>query len=57
MAARLDDDAFLASPRALCPLPLLGIPGWWPDNEDPAFYDNAAYFCPTRRAKSATVSA
>ncbi|MBM2885353.1 DUF3025 domain-containing protein [Chromobacterium phragmitis] len=57
LAARLDDDAFLPRPRALCPLPLLGIPGWWPDNEDPAFYDNAAYFCPTRRAKSATVSA
>ncbi len=57
LAARLDDDAFLASPRALCPLPLLGIPGWWPDNQDPAFYDNTGYFCPTRRAKSATVSA
>ncbi|MCD4498306.1 DUF3025 domain-containing protein [Chromobacterium vaccinii] len=57
LAARLDDDAFLASPRALCPLPLLGIPGWWPDNEDPAFYDNADYFRPTRRAKSATVTA
>lgn len=57
LAARLDDDGFLASPRALCPLPLLGIPGWWPDNEDPAFYDNADYFRPTRRAKSATVTA
>ncbi|ERE02424.1 membrane protein [Pseudogulbenkiania ferrooxidans EGD-HP2] len=57
LAARLDDDAFLTSPRALCPLPLLGIPGWWPDNEDPAFYDNADYFRPTRRAKSATVTA
>ncbi|AXE32577.1 DUF3025 domain-containing protein [Chromobacterium phragmitis] len=57
LAARLDDDAFLASPRALCPLPLLGIPGWWPDNESPAFYDNADYFRPTRRAKSATVTA
>ncbi|POZ60754.1 DUF3025 domain-containing protein [Chromobacterium alticapitis] len=57
LAARLDDDAFLPRPRALCPLPLLGIPGWWPDNENPAFYDNTAYFCPTRRAKSPTVSA
>ncbi len=57
LAARLDDDGFLASPRALCPLPLLGIPGWWPDNENPAFYDNADYFRPTRRAKSATVTA
>ncbi|OHX12661.1 DUF3025 domain-containing protein [Chromobacterium sphagni] len=57
LAALLDDDRQIASPRAMCPLPLLGIPGWWPDNEDPAFYDNTAYFCPTRRAKSSTVSA
>ena len=34
----------LTSPSALSPLPLLGIPGWWSENEDPAFYDNAAYF-------------
>ncbi|WP_434632654.1 DUF3025 domain-containing protein [Chromobacterium sp. CV08] len=57
LAALLDDDAELPAPRALCPLPLLGIPGWWPGNEDPAFYDNTAYFCPTRRAKSSTVTA
>src|SRR5690606_16297375 len=25
----------------LAPLPLLGIPGWWPGNEDPAFYNDA----------------
>ena len=34
----------MTSPQALSPLPLLGFPGWWRDNEDPAFYDNAAYF-------------
>lgn len=34
----------LTTPRSLAPLPVLGVPGWWPDNEDPAFYDNAAYF-------------
>ncbi len=56
LAALLDDDAFLPAPRAMCPLPLLGIPGWWPDNRDPAFYDNIDYFRPTRRAKSASVS-
>ena len=55
LAARLaGDDDFAASPRELLPLPLLGIPGWWDANHDAAFYDNTAYFRPTRRAKSAT---
>ena len=34
----------LTTPRSLSPLPVLGVPGWWRDNEQPAFYDNAAYF-------------
>jgi hypothetical protein len=34
----------LASTRALQPLPVLGIPGWAPGNEDPAFYDDPAVF-------------
>ena len=54
LAARLAEPDFAASPRDLLPLPLLGIPGWWEANSDPAFYDNTAYFRPTRRAKSAT---
>lgn len=54
LATRLADPAFAASPRQLLPLPLLGIPGWWDANREPAFYDNTAYFRPTRRAKSAT---
>ena len=28
---------------------LLGVPGWWPDNEDPAFYADAGVFRPVRR--------
>ncbi len=37
-----------ADPSAtlLSPLPLLGIPGWWPANEAVDFYDNADYFMP-----------
>jgi hypothetical protein len=38
----------LASTRALQPLPVLGIPGWTPENEDPAFYADAAVFRPGR---------
>ena len=30
----------------LKPLPLLGIPGWWPDNSSPKFYQNTDYFRP-----------
>lgn len=30
--------------RPFVPLPVLGVPGWWPANEDPAFYDDAAVF-------------
>jgi Protein of unknown function (DUF3025) len=30
------------------PLPVLGVPGWWPANEDAAWYDDAAVFRPPR---------
>jgi hypothetical protein len=44
--------AQIAAPRALAPLPVLGVPGWWPDNVHEAFYDNVAYFRPGRRNHS-----
>jgi len=30
------------------PLPVLGVPGWWPDNGDPGFYADTAVFRPPR---------
>ncbi|MCU0951000.1 MAG: DUF3025 domain-containing protein, partial [Burkholderiaceae bacterium] len=55
--AHQDLDAALAQhlagaldPAALRPLPVLGIPGWWPANAQAAFYDDAAVFRPARRA-------
>lgn len=30
------------------PLPVLGVPGWWAANDDPAFYDDAEVFRPPR---------
>jgi hypothetical protein len=39
----------IARPADLFPVPVLGIPGWWPDNEQPAFYDNREVFRPARR--------
>jgi hypothetical protein len=47
-AARLIDRADLAPPL-LPHLPVLGIPGWWPANEDPAFYDDSQVFRRARR--------
>ncbi|HYC49348.1 MAG TPA: DUF3025 domain-containing protein [Burkholderiales bacterium] len=42
----------LDAPRALAPLPVLGVPGWWPENERAEFYDNEAYFRTGRRGVS-----
>jgi len=39
----------LASTRTLAPLPVLGIPGWTPENECPAYYDDVGQFRPGRR--------
>jgi hypothetical protein len=35
--------------RSWHPLPVLGIPGWWPANESEGFYADAAVFRPPRR--------
>jgi hypothetical protein len=39
--ARLPADA---SPRLLAPLPVFGYPGWLPESEGAAFYDDRRYF-------------
>jgi hypothetical protein len=56
--ARLDDAVSCAlsaagdlSGRVFSPLPVLGIPGWWPANEVPSFYDDPAVFRAGRRAR------
>lgn len=46
LAARFDTDEF--SPRDWQPLPLLGIPGATPDNEQPDYYDDTRQFRPAR---------
>ena len=40
-AAKLASKPFL-------PLPVLGVPGWWPGNKDFSFYDDATVFRPRR---------
>jgi hypothetical protein len=46
LAARLTDTELATKP--FTPLPVLGVPGWWPANHDPAFYDDATVFRPPR---------
>jgi hypothetical protein len=42
-------DAATPAPAALFPMPVLGIPGWWPANEMPEFYANEQVFRPPRQ--------
>lgn len=44
MAAAWFDSWPFLKPTDFCPLPVLGIPGWWPENTDPAFYADAQVF-------------
>ena len=41
--AALDDDAALQR-KPWLPMPVLGVPGWWPANEDSGFYDDPEVF-------------
>lgn len=34
--------------KPFTPLPVLGVPGWWPENEDFSFYDDRTVFRPPR---------
>ncbi|XAH22863.1 DUF3025 domain-containing protein [Xylophilus sp. GW821-FHT01B05] len=42
LAQQLQADALAAKP--FTPLPVLGVPGWWPANAQPGFYDDAQVF-------------
>lgn len=42
-------DADTLSTRALCPLPVMGFPGWCAANAEPHFYDDPAVFRSGRR--------
>jgi hypothetical protein len=55
MAADLSNDKLASKPFAH--LPVLGVPGWWPANEDPAFYADATVFrAPRSVAQEPTVA-
>ncbi len=46
LAAALSAPMLAAKPFAH--LPVLGVPGWWPGNDDPAFYGDTSVFRPPR---------
>ena len=39
--------------RPFLPLPVLGVPGWWPANESSGFYRDAAVFRPAQKQTAA----
>ena len=47
IAADLSAQKLASKPFA--PLPVLGVPGWWPDNENFSFYDDSFVFRPRRQ--------
>lgn len=52
MTAALDPPHLATKP--FTPLPVLGVPGWWPQNENFRFYDDSDAFRPRRVGGQAT---
>lgn len=52
LATAMQADTWAAKPFA--PLPVLGVPGWWPANAEPGFYDDAQVFRPSPVARAGT---
>jgi hypothetical protein len=48
LAAQCTPERLASKP--FTPLPVLGIPGWWPQNENFSFYDDSLVFRPRRRS-------
>lgn len=53
LSAFVRDPANLRHGKSLSPLPVLGVPGWWPANESAAFYEDTSYFRSGRRSGNA----
>lgn len=46
VAAQLSAPDLASKP--FLPMPVLGVPGWWPENAQPGFYEDAQVFRPAR---------
>jgi hypothetical protein len=55
LAAQCTTEVLAGKP--FTPLPLLGVPGWWPANANFSFYDDSQVFRPRRTAESTTTTA
>lgn len=53
LVVRTLDESSLV-PQGFTPLPVLGVPGWWPDNANPVFYDDRTVFRPPRAPRRAS---
>jgi hypothetical protein len=53
IATSLSAETLAAKP--FTPLPVLGVPGWWPENENFSFYDDSTVFRPTQTNKNRSV--
>ena len=49
VAAYLNAPEHCRSTRELCPVPLLGVPGWAVENVEESYYNNTAYFRSARQ--------
>jgi hypothetical protein len=48
---QITEQAVLNDNQQMSPLPLLGVPNWYDDNNNPQFYDNTNYFRKKRELK------
>lgn len=55
LAKYLSAPKHCVSSRELTPVPLLGVPGWADENNNPDFYDNGGYFRPGRISSFARI--
>ena len=46
LATHFSERERFASPKQMAPMPVLGIPGWHPENREEAFYDDRNHFRP-----------
>ncbi|QJR13835.1 DUF3025 domain-containing protein [Usitatibacter palustris] len=49
LARHFAERANFRSPRIMPPMPVLGVPGWYPDTERESFYDDPVHFRGSRR--------
>lgn len=54
LAARCSAQALAGKP--FTPLPVLGVPGWWPENENFSFYDDSLVFRPRKTPEPTTTT-